>query len=116
MLNPRSVADSRRRFSPKAELAIGHIEFSDIVQFTEENGVRCVAEVQRFFSTDDSDDVHVLVKAYKRLSTDDTYGSIVSEWDTAAPEELLVHGSMVDGALIWVKRQRNVIIVIELPR
>ena len=116
LINPRSIADSRRRFSPKAELAIGHIEFSDIVQFTEEDGVRCVAEVQRFFSTDDSDDVHVLVKAYKRLSTDDTYGSIVSEWDTAAPEELLVHGSMVDGALIWVKRQRNVIIVIELPR
>ena len=56
------------------------------------------------------------MKAYKRLSTDDTYGSIVSEWGIGASEELLVHGPMVDGALIWAKRQRNVIIVIDLPQ
>jgi len=40
----------------------------------------------------------------------------VSEWGTAAPEELLAYGSMIDGALMWVKRRRNVIIVIELPQ
>ena len=65
---------------------------------------------------DDDNDVHVWLKVYKRLSTDDTYGSIVSEWDIAAPDDLLLHGSMIDGALMWVKRRRNVIVVIEMPR
>ena len=66
LLKPRSVADSRQRFSPNAELAIEHIEFCDIAQFTKEDGVMCVAEVQRFFSTDVGDDVHLLVKACNR--------------------------------------------------
>ena len=115
LINSRSVDDSRYRYSPKAQLTIGHVEFGDIVQATQ-NGVKYVAEVQRFFSMDSDNDVHVWLKVYKFLTSDDTYGSIVSEWDIAAPEYVLFHGSMIDGTLIWVKRRRNVIVVIELPQ
>ena len=115
LINSRSVGDSRYRFSPKAELTIGQVEVGDIVQATQD-GVKYVAEVQRCFSRDDDDDVHVWLKVYKLLTSDDTHGSIVSEWDIATPEDLLLHGSMIDGILMWVKRRRNVIIVIELPQ
>ena len=119
LINAHSVNDSRYRYSQKAELAIGHVEFGDIVQATQ-HGIKYVAEVQRFFTVDQHDhdvhDVHVWLKAYKLLATDGTYGSIVSECDIAAPDDLLLHGSMIDGALVWVKRRRNVIVVIEMPR
>ena len=117
LIKPQCLPRLGVKFSSKAELEIGYVELGDIVQ-TSRGGIQYVAEVQRFFSLDqhDDSDVQVWLKAYRRLSIDTTFGSVVSEWDAAAPESVLLHASMIDGTLVWARRRRDVIVVIELPQ
>lgn len=38
---------------------------------------------------DSDNDVHVWLNVYRPLTSDDTYGSIVSAWDIATPEYVM---------------------------